>query len=190
MIKRRIADIGLKEGISFIIMICLPVFYSNYLAAEESSQLLESGIIEDNNSNTNLPDVSEIKREIYNLNAPLDTGKISWIYNAISKCSDEEQKELNEILDSKMAELFKNNVTPYESNIKSSPSEENTIQHEQPADYESIAREIDGLKVGKGATVEDLRTKDKIISIISAISDPKLRYDLLEYLEKKERNAN
>jgi hypothetical protein len=190
MIKRRISDIGLREGISFLIMICLLAFSSNYVFAEESNQIQLPEIDQSDIGSNAHPDTSEIEREIYNLNAPLDAEKISWIYNAISKCSDEEQEQLNKVLDSKMEDLFKNNAAPQEFDTKSFPSLEDSTQYEQPADYESIVREIDALKLGKDAAVEDLRTRDKIIAAVSGISDPKLRYDLLDYMNKKERNAN
>ncbi|MCM8797068.1 MAG: hypothetical protein NC923_04235 [Candidatus Omnitrophica bacterium] len=189
MIKRKIQNIVIQEGISLLITICLLVFSPNYLLAEESVQFQLSEIEQGDINNTR-PDVAEIEMEIYNLNAPLDTEKMSWIYNKIAQCSGEEQERLNKILEEKIEESFKNNALSQEFETKPLSIVEDNVQYEQSNDYASIARKIDALKLGNDATVEDLRARDNIIATISGISDPKLRYDLLDYLDRKEKSAN
>jgi hypothetical protein len=187
----KVTRIALKGGVSFLTAVCLLAFLSShYLFAEESNQSKLPEAEQELNGSEAKPDISEVEREIDNLSAPPEAEKIGWIYDAISRVSGQERRELNKALESKMNDVFNNNIITQEIETKAQRDSEKNLQQEQSVIYEDIRKQIDDLKVGEKATIADLRMRDRIVAAISNITDPKPRYELLEYLDKKEKNNN
>lgn len=108
----------------------------------------------------------EIEKEIAVM-SQMDVDEITKIQQAIdSQESAQEQIRLRQLLDGKIEGLL---VSP----------------GREPVDGE-LKAQIDILKFGESATVEDLRQRDAVVTRIAAVQDPVMRYELLEYLKRKE----
>jgi len=139
------------------------------------------------------PSVSEIEQAIADLKDISDTDKLMWIQNAIFQQDPGTSARLQKSLEEKQQELFqKAAAAPQSEESAGSPE----IKTEEPApalpaeetvSAEELKLRIDALKLGPEATVEDLREQNEIVYIIARIKDPVLRYELLDYLEAKEK---
>lgn len=59
----------------------------------------------------------------------------------------------------------------------------------QSTEETALRMELEELRLGSGASVEDLRRRDALVARIAPLADPNLRYELLERLAQREREA-
>jgi len=133
------------------------------------------------------PSEEEIERAIAQLSS-YDLDRVSWIQNAISQQVPERQSQLRKSLDAKINNFFKFKNNSFEA--VSSQTESAATQPQESPSPEELKNKIDSLNLGPKATVEDIRQRDELLALIVNIADPDIRYELLQYLEKKENTGS
>jgi hypothetical protein len=188
LLKEKVRKVDLRGGaLIFIIVTHLLVSPVNSLCAIEQP---EQYFPPESPTLTTHPGITEIERAIMELAEPIDAEKISWIQSAIFQQEPEEQERLRQALDSRLDEFFKNNIEARDigtTNESINITQTQELPSQDVLSYEELRSQINNLNLGPTATVEDLRRRDSIVAAIAHISDPRIRYDLLRYLETKER---
>jgi hypothetical protein len=118
--------------------------------------------------------IEGIQQEIAQLQPPVDAEKISAIQSAIMLQSDEAQEFLSTLLNSRVDE-----IAQAESELAALGSDQGV--------EEMIRDKIYSLNFSLNATVEEFRARDEVVGLIAGVRDPKLRYELLKELDKKEQ---
>ena len=127
----------------------------------------------------------EIESAINALQAPMDIEKISLIQNAIGKLGTNERQHLQESLNQRLKDLYAVNI-PRSAAPVAIEQEEHTVIEIPSALPEELKKQIDSLQLGQQSTADEVRERDEIVRAIANIPDPNLRYELLDYLQKKE----
>lgn len=140
-----------------------------------------------------VPSPEEIETAIQALDDPMDQERMSWLFNAIAQQPDEQVRQsLFTKLDARTSHLFETSIelppVPPGGPEPVIPPEL-LEQAQQVGQVEMLRGEIESLRLGADATVEDLRKRDEVVAKIAQIADPDTRYELLELLNTHEREV-
>ena len=134
----------------------------------------------------------DLQLAIEALSDPGDHQRSSRVLDAISQAQDEGIRHaLMEQFDRRMGEL-----------LAGAPSEAGSLSETpqswipeagdsvlQSAEETALRLELEELRLGAGATVEDIRRRDALVVRIASLADPTLRYELLDRLAQREQEA-
>lgn len=135
-------------------------------------------------------DPGELEAAIRQLNEPMDQEQFSELILALASLEDpNEMERLQRLLDERIARLSK---PPTERTATPAGEQGAASQEavEQAVEVDLLRLEIATLRLGPDATVDDLRKRDEVVVTIAGISDPDVRYELLQLLEDRERSAD
>jgi hypothetical protein len=129
--------------------------------------------------------VEEVEITIQELSEPIDQEQINRISGLLSRLEDlNERDRPQEMLAERIALFTK---TPAPRNIQASATPE--LVAGDFWTYDALLVRIEMLNLGPHATVDDLRGRDQLVSIITGIRDPVTREKLLTRLEERERTS-
>ena len=135
---------------------------------------------------TELKSVGEIEAAIDSMADPNDQDRLTAIFFQLANREDAQEREhLQHRLDERLQALWRN------TNGLDQPTAAGTLSVHEPAqasiDPEMLRLEIQGMRVGPEATVEDARHRDALFAQIARIGDPEIRGELLELFQQQER---
>ena len=150
-------------------------------------------------SSVRADDPAQIREAIEGLSELLGPDDLIGIYEAISEVPDSSiRQELKAALHAKLDALFEPKLQPADRASVLNPGPQTSTSAEEPQAFSMLETElkwlelqaqIEALPLGPEATVETLRYRDQVVAEISRLSDPQLRYELLELLAQRERNT-
>lgn len=124
----------------------------------------------------------DLQQAIERLHDPRDHQRSSEVFDAISRHPDEAvRRALVQQFDQRMGELLAGAAPSGLPELAAS-----TIQSSEES---ALRTDLEALELTSRASVDDLRRRDALVAQIARVPDPTLRYELLERLREREREA-
>lgn len=174
--NKKLAKYITQTGGIILLSVLLALNTTHYVKAEESNEIdeLMSGL----SNNFNIDYLTDIYRKINNLSDS----------SAKSRFKEKLHEKLDDIFES-LANTQKPDGPQTEENVSPTPFEDlETINNE--VKYKALKLQVEALELGPEASLEIIRSRDKLIVEINNIPDPDKRAEILQLLEEREKASS